>query len=601
MSGPRFGSYAYRPRWRNDASGAGQPVLPKERCKFKRKTLDLTLAWPKHNQKTLGDLIERLPGLPEKDQTLVWDLIEAWENSESDERVKAGFRERIRRFAFTRLGRKRNLNDATKDRARVAYEKLEPRDPVVRYAWLFAQHWIEPSDGETEGANFDFDKHNERIHELRATALKTIWAERRFEGVQALLSLSNAPDTVGGYLGLSIKSVNARADFLRQWLSTTGDLETKVDGCIGGFLASVDDKDRGAILFAVTDGMDNDRIVRLFCRAPFTQETWRLLDQYDEEIRKRYWKKVVPQWNRHSEAELIEVIDRLLEVKRPRAAFHVVRLDWSQVETSRLKSLLFAVATVDGEPAGHYLLEAHRVSEALSSLDGRTGVRPDEMAKLEFLFVEALDHSEHGIPNLQWQIAESPTFFVQLVALVFKRKGDGQDPVEWRIEGLRRRAGLTSAAYRLLGRVGRIPGTGEAGKINAETLLSWITEVRRLCAEHGRIEIGDEMIGQLLAKAPPEEDDTWPCIPVCEAMERIASRHIGIGFNNGIVCGRGPQLRDESGGQERELATKYRGLAKQRAFDYPYVSSVLERLAADYDQQAEWWDTQARIEQRLRN
>ena len=599
--GPRFGSYAYRPRWRNDASGAGQPVLPKERCQFKRKALDLALAWPKHNQKTLGDLIERHPGLPEKDQTLVWDLIEVWANSESDERVKAGFRERIRRFAFTRLGRKRNLNDATKDRARVAYEKLEPRDPVVRYVWLFAQHWIEPPDGETEGENFDFDKHNERIHELRATAMKTIWAERRFEGVQALLSLSNAPDTVGGYLGLSINSVNARADFFRQCLSTTGNLESKVDGCIRGFLASVDEEARSANLSAVAKGMDNDRIVRLFRCAPFRQETWRLLDQYDEEIRDRYWKEIVPQWNRHSESELIEIIDRLLEAKRPLAAFHAVRLDLSQVETSRLKRLLFAVATANDEEAGHYLLEAHRVSEALSSLDGRTGVGPDEMAKLEFLFVEALDHSEQGIPNLERQIAQSPTLFVQVLALVFKRSDKGQDPPEWGIENLRRRGGLTSAAYSLLCRIGRIPGTGEEGKINAEALLSWITEVRRLCAEHGRIETGDEMIGQLLSKAPADEDDSWPCHPVCRAMERIASRHIGIGLNNGIVCGRGPQLRDESGGQERELATKYRGLARQRAFDYPYVSSVLERVAADYDHQAEWWDTEAIIERRLRN
>ena len=184
---------------------------------------------------------------------------------------------------------------------------------------------------------------------------------------------------------------------------------------------------------------------------------------------------------------------------------------------------------------------------------------------------------------------------------MFKRKDDGQDPPEWRIEDLRRRAGLISAAYGLLGRIRRIPGTGEDGKINAETLLSWITEVRRLCADHGRIEVGDEMIGQLLSKAPPEEHDTWPCLPVCEAMERIASRHIGIGFNNGIVCGRGPQLRDESGGQERELAKKYRGLAKQRAFDYPYVGGVLESVAADYDRQAGWWDTQAKIEERLRH
>ena len=85
--------------------------------------------------------------------------------------------------------------------------------------------------------------------------------------------------------------------------------------------------------------------------------------------------------------------------------------DWSQVETLRLKRLLFAVATVDAEPADWYRLDAYRLSEALDSLQGRTGVSLDEMAQLEFLFITALDHSEHGIPNLERQIAESPTLF----------------------------------------------------------------------------------------------------------------------------------------------------------------------------------------------
>ena len=595
-----FGDYAYRPRWRNDASGAGEPVPSEERCQFKRKAINLALAWPKHNQKTLGDLIERLSGISVKDQSLVWDLIDAWVNSGSDERAKAGLRERIRRFAFTRLGRRRELNDATKNRARMAYEKLQPRDPVVRHAWLFAQHWIEASDGEIEEGNFDYSKHNERTQKLRAAAMKEIWEVRGFEGMMPLLSLSNAPDTVGGSLGLSITDANVRTDFLRQCLSFAGDLERKVDGCIQGFLASVDDEARGAILFAVAEGMDTGRIVRLFRCAPFRQDTWRQLDRYGEEIRDRYWQGVVPQWNRPSEAELIEIIDRLLEAKRPRAAFCTVRLDLSQVETSRLKRLLFAVAAMDGEPAGHYVLEAYRVSEALKSLDGRTGVSSDEMARLELLFVEALDYSEHGLPNLERQIAESPTLFVQVLALVFKRNDDGQDPPEWRIEDLRR-AGLASAAYRLLDRIGRIPGTEGDGKINAEALLNWITEARRLCAEHDRIEVGDQMIGQLLSKAPPEEDDSWPCLPVCDAMERIASRHIGIGFNSGVHNGRGAQLRGEGSAQERELAAKYRGWSEQRSFDYPYVGGVLESVAADYDRQAGWWDTQAKIEERLRH
>jgi hypothetical protein len=395
--------------------------------------------------------------------------------------------------------------------------------------------------------------------------------------------------------------MNVQADILRQCLYMNGDLEKKVDACTGGFLASVGSDTHGEILSNVAEGMDTDRIVRLFRCAPFRQDTWRLLDRYSEEIRNRYWRDVVPHWSRHSEAELREIIDCLLKAKRPRAAFHTVQLDWRRVETSRLKSLLFAVATVDAEPADQYPLEAYHISEALSSLNERTSVNPDEMAWLEFIFVEALERSKHGIPNLERQIADSPALFVQVLAFVFKRRNDGQDPPAWQIADPRRREDLASRGYHLLNRLGCIPGTGVDGKINAEALLNWITEVRRLCAEHDRTEAGDEMIGQLLSHAPVAEDGSWPCLPVCEAMEKVASQHIRIGFNVGVHRSRGVTSRaiDEGGVQERDLAAKYRGWAKERAFDFPYVSSVLDSVAAEYDWHAKREDTEVEIEKRL--
>ena len=597
------GHYSYRPRWRSDASGAGRSVTQKERYEFTRKAIDLTLAWPGHNEKTFSDLVERLPMISEEDQTSVWNLIDTWADSETDDSTRASLGERIRRFASTWRGQQHGPSDVTKDRAHRAYEKLQPRDLVVRHAWLFADYWLDFSDDDMENGRHDSSKHEERIHKLRAAAMKEIWAKRGFEGVMGLLSRSNAPDTVGDYLGLNITTAEARTDFLRQCLSISGDLERKVDGCMQGFLMAVGDEARGAILLAAAEGMDTDRIVRLFRCAPFRQDIWRLLDRYDEEIRYRYWQEVVPQWNHYSEAELIEIIDRLLEARRPRAAFHAVRLGWPQVETSRLKRLLLAVATVDAEPADWYRLDAYRLSEALDSLDGRTGVSLDEMAQLEFLFITALEHSEHGIPNLERQIAESPALFVQILALVFKRNDDGQDPPEWRIENPERRVELASAAYHLLRQIGRIPGTGPDGKVNAEALLDWMTEVRRLCAEHGRVEVGDEQIGELLSKdePPAEVNDGWPCLPVCEAMERIASQQIGRGFNIGVFNGRGVHSRgmDEGGAQERELAAKYRGWAKLRAFDYPYVSSVLESIAASYDRDAKREDAEVKIRKRL--
>jgi len=58
--------------------------------------------------------------------------------------------------------------------------------------------------------------------------------------------------------------------------------------------------------------------------------------------------------------------------------------------------------------------------------------------------------------------------------------------------------------------------------------------------------------------------------------------------------------RGEGGAQERELAAKYRDWAAQRAFDYPYVGRVLEGIAADYDREGEWQDSEAKIRKRLR-
>ena len=590
------GHYSYHPHWRADASGAGTFVTRKEVRDFIRKALDLALAWPEHDHKTLGDLVERIQEMPDDDQARVWDLVDAWAASETDAEARAGLRERIRRFAFTHRGR-RDLDAGTGDRARAAHAKLEPDDPVVRHAWLFAGHWIDLSIDEIEDGKPDHERRAERIRRLRDEAIGEIWAKRGFEGVTTLLSGDGTAGDVGNSLTSVLVDTRARAGFLQRCLSGAGDVEKQVDGCISGFLLPIGDEEREAVLSAAVEDADTDGTARLLRCAPFGQSTWRFLDRFGAEIRDRYWREVVPQRNRHGDAELNELIDRLLEAKRPRAAFHAVHPDWSRIETSRLKRLLSDAGSVDSEPENHYRLESYQISKALDSLDGRAGVTLDEMVRLEFMYIGSLDHREHGIPNLERHIAESPMSFVQALALVFKRKDGGEDPPEWKIEDPERRAVLASAAFKIFRRINHIPGTMEDGKIDSEALFSWVTKARRLCAEFGRAEIGDQYIGQLLSKAPAEEDGSWPCLAICEAMEKIASPEIGQGFCIGKRNSRGATRR-EGGAQERELADKYRNWAKRR-FDYPFVSSVLEGIAASYDQDAVREDDRAKVRARI--
>jgi addiction module HigA family antidote len=596
--GSRIGHNSYRPRWRSDASGAGQVVTRKEMYDFTRKALDFLIAWPSHDEKTLGDLVGSLQGMPDEDQTKVWGLIDEW-SRKAGEASKATLRERIRRFAFTRRGRHRKLGEAIRDRAREAYESLRPHDPVIRHGWLFVDQWVQESADEIEEKDFDYRKRDERIDRLRREAMTEIWTERGFEGVRELLAGSGAAGTVGRYAASCITGVNPRVDFIRRCLSIDGDLRSKAEWCLQGFLLAIGEDSRAGVLQAAAERLRAEERTRLFVCAPFQASMWRLLDGYGEDIRAGYWKDVFPSWGRHTPAELTELIDRLLEARRPRAAFHAVHMDFKDIETFRLKRLLRDVATVNAEPAGHFKLDRYYISEGLDSLDGRAGVTREEMAQLEFLFIDALDDSEHGIPNLESQIAQSPAVFVQVVALVYKRSDEGEDPPEWRIENPEQRAAVATAAHGLLRQIKKIPGTDENGKIDATALAAWLAEVRRLCREFGRADIGDHCLGQLLAKAPEGENGIWPCEAVCEAMEGIASPEIGRGFYIGVHNSRGVHWRGEGGEQERELAAKYRVWAERLHFDYPYVGGVLEGIAASYEREAGWQDSEAKITKRL--
>ena len=117
----------------------------------------------------------------EKDQLSIWKLIDAWSQTEENEWKKAELRERIRRSVPMRPseGNGRRLGHVS------LYEKLEPRDPVARNAWLF-EGYHESAD-ELQDKSHDWEERAKRVYSLRAEAMKEIWSVRGLDGALALL------------------------------------------------------------------------------------------------------------------------------------------------------------------------------------------------------------------------------------------------------------------------------------------------------------------------------------------------------------------------------------------------------------------------------
>lgn len=599
--GHEVGDYSHRPRWRSDASGAGQPLSTwAEIHAFARKAVDLALAWPSHDEKTLGDLVENLRGLAPHDEETIWDLVEKWAANETDENRKAALRERIRRFAFIRRSAKEGLSAATKDRARKAYELLTPVDPVTRNQWLFEQQWVQESMDELEEADFDYEKREERICNLRIAALQEIWEAKGFEGIQALLSSSGAASTIGWHMAKGVITSTDAEHFLERCLKVEDpDIVGKFDEATRGFLLQLDAASRTAVTHELTKVLPAPLVCRLFKCSPFQGNTWAHVNGQGEAIREQYWREVIPGWLTKDSRDLNEAVDRLLEAGRPRAAFFAVHFALQELETSRLKRLLQEVGTCDAEAHGTYQVDGYHLSEAFDILQKRAGVTEDEMARLEFLYIRALEHQPHRIPNLEKQLGKSPALFVQALALIRRRNDGGEDPPEWRVEDAEKRSALGTAAYRLLSNIKRIPGTDENGKIDENALRAWVKEAQSLCAKYGRAEVGDEQIGEILSASRIGTDGVWPCEEVRKVLEECGTSDVEEGFQIGVYNSRGVHARGEGGEQERTLAEKYRNWSRQLAFEYPYVAKVVEGIAAKYGREAAWEDSEAAVRRRL--
>ncbi len=83
--------------------------------------------------------------------------------------------------------------------------------------------------------------------------------------------------------------------------------------------------------------------------------------------------------------------------------------------------------------------------------------------------------------------------------------------------------------------------------------------VRKLFSELDRAEIADVCLGKLLASSSEGKDRVWPNEAVRDVMEDLQSEEVSRGAHTGLYNARGMHWRGEGGGQERELAAKYRG------------------------------------------
>ena len=599
--------FSYKPKWRPDGYGFGEPF--KTIHAFVREIVKVALNRPSYTVEMLCDLVSRLPKFASVDQERVWEIIGEWRNAGALDEEIAEIRDKIRVTLLSRWGHKKVNKDGQAsliEKAKAVYAELQPKDTVNKYEWLFRPGWVEEPLDEPIEDQIDYKAYERRIDKLRAEALTDVAQQQGISGIISLADKGCYQREIGARVTSDLLTDEQIEHLILQCLRTA-ESDLKRDDIIAGVLWVLNDHKRKTIYISLRGKIGDEEARCLLLLSPYRASTWELVDQLSAEARNRYWVEVVPQYVFDSPEENNESVRRLLEAERPRAAFASIHFKLKEIHPSLLVQTLSAMAKNSKDKAGEYQqLHDYDVQSAFQLINRNPDLTLEEKAGLEFAYLEVLARSfngedEHQIPNLERYIEEHPELFIKAVAWAFGRNDQDEDPPEYRVnEG---REHFAQRGYCLLEAIERILGKDKSTKEEQhEKLAEWVATIRRSCAELDRLEIADVCIGKLFSNAPAGEDGVWPNEAVREVMEDLRSEDISSGAHTGLYNARGVHCRGEGGGQERELADKYRAWADALQFTHPFVSSsLLMSMVNTYEREAEQQDIEAGIRHRLRH
>jgi transcriptional regulator with XRE-family HTH domain len=478
-----------------------------------------------------------------------------------------------------------------------AYYLFQPQDELLRIKWLFDDHHapiLQPPNAR------DWDGNSNASDKARREALADLVSKNGVKAVRALYLIVRLPSLVGRAYAQNNAGANFPAEFIEA-LKTEGDAHW--DFAYGGIVGYYEQRGEAwadkVLDQAIKEKWGDLSLERLLLSLPKSEHFIKRASVIGGDVETAYWAKIVIFQISVSASFRPLIVERLLQAKRARATVHFA----GQYVADIPSDLLIRVLTeaLHDQPTGdgneNTMLE-HYVTLIFDKLDNDPSMTEDQIARLEWSYLRMLEYSNRTPKALPKLLATSPVFFLQVLSTAYRgenEKGLDEDAADYEVQ-----KSMAGQAWTLLHSWSHVPGLSGDGKaVNGAQLEAWVREARILCAKADRAAIGDQIIGQVLAHAPADEDGTWPCTPVRELIEITRSNDLESGIRTGVFNKRGvtTRLPTDGGAQERELAARYQDLSDKTKLEFPRTSAMLAQIAKGYEWDAKYHDDDADIQQ----
>ncbi|MER7911316.1 hypothetical protein [Streptomyces sp. NPDC096068] len=457
-------------------------------------------------------------------------------------------------------------------------------DPIEKFSWLFSYHPDIP------GVSLSDPNFFAAVAEKQEEAARSVVSDIGLEGIWNLATRCAAPER----LGIAVGAVSGDFDLeMLGALDASNEAKRKV---AFGYVVSRFSIESwpwalGWIQEAASE-WPQERLVRFLLALPPEETTFALAGKYGPRVQKAYWGRFNP-YQIESELGRRKAVESILSLELFDYAipvFGIAKSKGDDLDVDRMLDALRRASFKDKTPESVSSLVYH-LKELLLYARGVPGVDRGILAHVEWKFLPILQ-KDPQVPALilHEELSQNPSFFVELISLIFPRQGSENAEIEVTDE-MKNNA---TQAYSLLKSwkgAPRLDGDGDG-----PVLADWVEEVRCLLLEKKLLRYGDEFIGGVLFYASGDSSE-WPPLQVRQIVDGIRSQDIENGFAISVMNSRGTTWRslDAGGEQERVLADKYQKLAQAVGIRWPRTQRLLRRISENWDRRARQEDHLAEI------
>ena len=563
---PHWVTGGARPSVREWAVDARQPVSRNDQARTAEEVVSRLQADAGLDGRRWAELLDRLQLLPPKGyETVVGGLTDLDPHSLDQESRMVIWEALLKLAGLHRAFRSAvwAMPEDYLSRLDPIRDRFAPSDVVVLYGWLFGGHVHPPDSDDVDETTWDAQR--KKLSAERTKAVDEIAGLEGLEGLERLAQSANDPLAVGRAIARSSTAARYGDDILRQHLATSDrSLAEFARGFAGAQRSESGDNWVLCVLERTGLSLTPTQQAELLVLLPGVPGTWQRVAGFGPATSEAYWRRV--RIYSESDEYLSEAVNALLWAGRTCYVLEMVLLaHHSKAEippaltAQVLDAAVIDLATPDLSADERERLEIQLYNCAGRLLDSLVGADFDEMrvAALEWQLLPMLDRVRDRPEALHRLLSQQPELFVKVLSFVYRAEGEqprGLTPFEQQ----RARSG-----HRLLESWRTVPGQQDNGRVEEAELREWISGAENALKEARLRAVGHRVVGKVLSASPEDRDGKWPCRPVRNVIEDLASDELEDGFSLGVYNSRGVVTRDPADGgvQERGLAERYEGFA----------------------------------------